>query len=131
MLQNKNPFKKTCGRDDCKLCEYAVNSGSGNSMCSVNNVTYQAKCINCENEGKSRTYDGETARTAYIRSKEHYDDLRRGNKCCWMFKHIEKEHAGNVESVAFSWKVTKKLKKPMQRQLYEAVKISRIGSSHR
>ena len=94
-------------------------------MCSVNSVTYQAKCENCDNEGKVRTYDGETARTAYIRSKEHYDDLKNKKSTSWMWKHILKDHAGNAENVNFSWRVNRKLRKPLQRQLFEAVKISR------
>ena len=42
-----------------------------------------------------------------------------------MWKHISNEHDGCVENVTFSWNVTRKFKKPMQRQLFEAVKIGR------
>ena len=127
LLQNKNPAKRNCGKDDCKLCEYAEKSGH-NSMCSVNSVCYQAKCDNCEKEGRQRVYDGETSRTAYIRCLEHYEDLKKRKKNSWMWKHIESEHNGHSDDITFSWKVTKICKKPPRRQLYEAVRINRKKS---
>ena len=42
-----------------------------------------------------------------------------------MMKHVENEHEGRGENVSFHWKVTGTFKKPLQRQLTEAVKISR------
>ena len=42
-----------------------------------------------------------------------------------MRKHVDNEHEGNGENVEFQWKVTGTFKKPLQRQLTEAVKISR------
>ena len=71
MLKRNNPARRNCGRNKCKFCELAAKSGLSNSNCSVNSVCYQAKCDECERIGKIRTYDGETARTAYTRSLEH------------------------------------------------------------
>ena len=96
-----------------------------NSMGSINNVCYEAKCDNCEMRGMLKTYDGETCRTAYIRCKEHYDDLKRKKPSSWMWKHIIDEHNGDPANVSFSWKVTRKCNKPIQRQLCEAVRINR------
>ena len=124
LVQNKNPPSKNCGRIDCKLCETTAKNGMGKSLCNVNSVCYQAKCVTCEDAGKIKTYDGETARTAYIRSLEHYEDLKSKKNSSWMWKHINSDHDGNINDVEFSWKVTKVSKKPLQRQLYEAVKIN-------
>ena len=41
-----------------------------------------------------------------------------------MWKHIQKDHNGQTDNVTFSWRVTKICKKPLQRQLCEAVKIN-------
>ena len=38
-------------------------------------------------------------------------------------KHIDEDHEGNVECVKFTWKVLMKHKKPLRRQLHEAVNI--------
>ena len=123
IVQNKNPARRNCGENDCKLCEFAARTGK-NSMCNVNSMCYQAKFEKCEKEGKLKTYDGETSRTAYIRSLEHYEDLKLKKNSSWMWKHIQKDHNGQTDNVNFSWKITKICKKPLQRQLCEAVKIN-------
>ena len=41
-----------------------------------------------------------------------------------MKKHIDKDHEGNVEGVKFTWKVLMKHRKPLRRQLHEAVNIT-------
>ena len=41
----------------------------------------------------------------------------------WIRKHIEEEHPSNKDEIKFSWKIIKKHKKPLQRQLHEAVRI--------
>ena len=42
-----------------------------------------------------------------------------------MYKHVAKQHNGNGENVDFDWKVLSKHKKPLQRQLAEAIKIDK------
>ena len=76
-------------------------------------------------EDKDRVYHGETARNFYIRSKEHYKALANQDKHSFMYKHVTKEHNGNVENVNFDWKVLSKHKKPLQRQLAEAINIDK------
>ena len=88
-------------------------------------MCYQVKCRNCEVKGKDRIYHGETARNLYIRSKEHYKAFANQDKHSFMHKHVSKEHADNVEKVTFDWEVISKHKKPLQRQLAEAVKINK------
>ena len=40
-----------------------------------------------------------------------------------MYKHIQKEHNGNIDVADFQWKVLGSFKKPMLRQLSEAIEI--------
>ena len=42
-----------------------------------------------------------------------------------MLKHIKNEHENDGDNVNFKWKVTKVSRKPLERQITEAVKISR------
>ena len=88
-------------------------------------MTYHAKCNNCDLEGKNRVYNGETARNLYVRSKEHYSALQKKSSHSFMYKHIEKEHDGDCSNVNFNWQVIGKFRKPLERQLSEAIDIKR------
>ena len=71
-------------------------------------------------------YYGETARNLHVRSKEHYDALRRLDKNSFMYKHILTNHKANQNEVKFDWQINGHFKKPLQRQLDEAVNIENI-----
>ena len=88
-----------------------------------------AKCIPCDVEGKERVYVGETSRNIDARSLEHYNDLKNNSDKSFMKKHILKEHRDNKHEVNFKWKVLRKFKKPLQRQLYEACKINSLAEN--
>ena len=131
ILQRKNPLKDKCDDKKCNICEQNIENLNGirNHKCRKNNVVYEAKCNNCDHEGKDRLYHGETARNLYTRSKEHYNALRNQNQNSFMHKHIQKEHENNPENVSFSWKVIGQFKKPLSRQLFEAIKIDKKEES--
>ena len=120
----KNPFAKTEKECDWDLIETEKKSETKICKCRINSVSYQAKCTTCESEGKVKVYDGETARNLLVRSKEHMNDLKNGKINSFMRKHIEKDHKGNEDSVKFTWNVLMKHKKPLRRQLHEAVNIN-------
>ena len=61
----------------------------------------------------------------YERHKEHCKDYEKKSENSFMRKHVDSEHEGKGENVEFNWRVTGTFKKPLQRQLTEAVKISR------
>ena len=114
-----------CGENDCYPC---VNSKSKSGQilnCRKNRVCYEARCRNCEKEGKLRVYHGETARNVHIRSKEHYRAYSNKSDKSFMHKHVMKEHEGNSNGIIFDWKISGKFKKPLSRQLAEAVKIDK------
>ena len=119
VLQKRDPFNSQCDKIDCKPCEDKGENES--SHCKTQNVTYSAQCKVCEMEGKTRIYYGETCRNLHVRSSEHYKDLVNKSKHSWMLKHIQNEHNG--DKCDFTWKVMSKFKKPMQRQLSEAINV--------
>ena len=43
----------------------------------------------------------------------------------FMNKHVTNEHEGNPEGIEFDWKIVGKFKKPLARQLTEAIKIDK------
>ena len=124
LLERKDPFMSKCSDNDCQPCE---NSKDTHKVidCRKNMICYEAKCKTCGNEGKLRTYHGETARNLYTRSKEHYSALRNQDEKSFMNKHIVKEHGGKPDEVEFDWKIIGKFKKPLSRQLTEAIRIDK------
>ena len=128
LLQKKDPFNSQCDKIDCKPCE--DKSKNEPSHCKTQNVTYSAQCKVCEKDGKTRIYYGETCRNLHVRSKEHYKDFTNNSKHSWMLKHIQSEHR-NIKSneCDFKWQVMSKFRKPMQRQISEAINIENSNAS--
>ena len=45
-----------------------------------------------------------------------------------MWKHIQREHKNeDTEDISFNWKVSSKMRKPLERQLTESVRIARTA----
>ena len=123
LLQRKDSFEENC-KDGCPPCEDATKRHRL-SHCHRTGVHYEAKCVDCDNRGKMRKYHGETARNVHVRSKEHLSDLKNKREKSWMLKHIKKEHENeNPQDIKFSWKISQKFRKPLERQLTEAVNIA-------
>ena len=122
LLVKKNPFKNNCKSSNCPPCKTAVDNKP--SDCREQNITYQGICINCEENGVDKIYDGETARNLNIRSNEHMNGFKNKNETNFIYKHVKSDHPDH-EEVRFRWKVTGKFTKPMQRQLFEAIKIDK------
>ena len=123
MFHKKDPFKMDCGESDCVPCTQSIKFQEDPPNCRKNNVAYMAQCRNCESKGSRRIYYGETSRNLYLRSKEHYSDVSSKKEKSWIFKHIKKEHNSELDKVEFKWKVIGAFKKPLTRQITEAVKI--------
>ena len=88
-----------------------------------------AQCKPCKAQGVKKVYFGETARNLHLRSAEHYKDCDNKNKTnSWMKKHIESDHKNNDTVCEFEWKIINSFRKPMQRQLSEAVHINNTNS---
>ena len=76
-------------------------------------------------EGAPSLYVGETSRTIFERSKEHWGGARAMSMKNHMFKHQVLEHEGREPS--FTMKVIKFYKTPLARQVAEAIRIRRRG----
>ena len=123
IVSKKDPFQTNCGDKNCKPSNDAESEGKL-SNCKRSNVSYMAQCKPCKEKGTNKVYFGETARNLHIRSAEHYKDCDNKNKTnSWMRKHIESVHGNNRSECDFEWKVINSFRKPMQRQLSEAVHI--------
>ena len=124
LLQRKDPFQENC-EFGCQPCEDASRRDV-KSNCHRTSVYYKAQCNECESQGKTKVYHGETARNVHVRSKEHLNDLKHKRERSWMWKHIKNEHKSkNPQDITFNWKVSGKLRKPLERQMTEAVNIAR------
>ena len=96
---------------------------------------YENICKLCKNQGDTRKYVGETARSTFRRSAEHMADLRNQKVESHMHHHILECHPDLVgqlrtpedTSEVFEFKVVKKHSNSMNRQIQEAVRIVRTG----
>ena len=68
-------------------------------------------------------YIGETTRNIHTRSNEHFRAMKNKNTNSWMFKHLKNYNGGDVSKADFKWKVIGSFKKPILRQLSEAIEI--------
>ena len=60
-----------------------------------------------------------------MRNLEHYKECdQNSRKPNWMRRHIEEEHEQESDNCEFTWKIISTFKKPMRRQLTEAVYIN-------
>ena len=77
------------------------------TRCRETKISYKYTCKKCMNEGKIRSYEGESARNLYCRSKETYQAMLRKDDSSWRWKHIKTKHNGNLD-VEFNIKVVGK-----------------------
>ena len=69
------------------------------------------------------SYEGESARSGYLRSREHQSELRRKSKTSVMYKHIIDEHRDEQSDVNFEMKIVGKFVSPLSRQIDESWRI--------
>ena len=125
-----------CGRGDCTTCE----QGGEEELpdCSKVNLVYENLCTVC-NPGASKkgelgavrtdiptTYIGETSRSVYERSREHWEGAKKGSMKNHMIKHQVLEHGGE-QKPEFFMKIRGFYKTALARQVAEAVMIRRRG----
>ena len=103
-------------------------------------VVYKATCTRCQEEGsENHVYIGETARTVYIRRKEHQRVYKRAAKerivpdreepgGSWMWEHVYYKHgapeAKDINPAQdFTFENVRGTRDPMARQVEEAIRI--------
>ena len=125
-----------CGREDCITCE----QGGEEELppCTKPNLVYENICVGCNPGAKGRmeqeelktsiptVYIGETSRSIFERSKEHWEGARKMCGKNHMVKHQLMEHEGEQEP-NFHMKVRGFYKTALARQVAEAVLIRRRG----
>ena len=116
LLRTTDPFKnRTCSRDDCPVC-----TTGGKGKCNTMSVTYKTECNTCGDE-----YNGQTARTAYVRASEHLSGLENKNEKSELWQHCREKYEEIIQT--FRTSVTASFKDDaLLRQVTEAVKIRRV-----
>ena len=113
LLSNKIMWRKEhCGRMECIPCRTKPGS------CRARNVTYSIECPKCDH-----VYFGESHRTWHDRAREHGDAVRLGDQKNPLVKHQilhQPEEGGPLE---FKFKLDKKWRSSLQRQIREAIFI--------
>ena len=127
ILSSKNPFKTTeCTEKWCPLCQkmdiVAKNEKENKISCRTNNIGYRWICDTCEKRNIIKIYEGESSRSARIRSKEHVAAYKNQKADSVLFKHKMSDHKN--EKVKFKFEITNKFKDALTRQADESVRIN-------
>ena len=102
LLTNPTPWSKEhCGRDSCPPCQ----TKQGN--CKKKNVLYTIDCLTCLSIGQKAQYHGETSRTLWDRSSEHWKGLQNKTDNNVLYKHWSEHHRELTEVTDFSVKIVR------------------------
>ena len=74
--------------DDCWLCECGV-KGASHTRSSAH---YGGRCLECDKLGKRASYDGDTGKSGYYRTKQHRKARENANLNNAFAKHSEIYH---------------------------------------
>ena len=119
-LRVKDPYQINCLPEErCFICT----NSNGPTNCKSTNIGYSIICKTCKERNIERTYEGETARNAYLRGNEHQRALERKSDNSVLYKHIQKEHREEENSIKFQMKIVGRFKSPLCRQIDEGVRI--------
>ena len=130
LLVKANPFPTAdCIDALCPICKKTSVSEPGDkpifrAPCSTEGVGYRIVCINCKEQGKLSSYEGETGRPAKVRFIEHIKKLNKKSELSTLHKHHSSQHPKDPNRWHFS--ITSVFKDPLTRQVDEAVRISRL-----
>ena len=100
------------------------------NLCQNKNLVYEAICQDCPDQvmGDWRpTYVGETSRTLRSRAKEHVAGLQNLNPKSFIVKHWMMFHGTHAIPPRFVFKILKKYRDPLSRQIGEALYIMERG----
>ena len=121
-LRINDPFSVNCKPEEkCLVCEESDKP----TNCKVANIGYSIICQTCKERNIEKTYEGESCRSGYLRQLEHVRDFNNRNERSPMFKHVEKEHSHEKDSVKFKMKIVGRFKSAMNRQIDEGLRIQR------
>jgi hypothetical protein len=144
LLSNTNPWSgSACSRGDCVTCGQG---GDRLPNCTQRNILYESSCLVCNPEGswadknkegtdsladsreQPSIYVGESSRSIYERSKEHWRDTTGRLEESHMHKHWISSHQAEGEPT-FAFKLVRKYRDSLSRQVGEAVRIQLRGNT--
>ena len=131
LLPYTNPWSdQVCGRQDCTTCKQGDEKVQN---CFRTNILYESVCQDCLGKGdksgveREQVYVGESSRSIYERTKDHFEDFRRRKEDSHLFNHWSQVH-GEQGMLNFKFRVVKSFKDALSRQIAESVRIHRRGS---
>ena len=126
-----------CGREECTTCYQGAEKLPN---CRKASLVYENVCKRCNPGADSKKelvdvksdiptlYVGETSRSVFERSKEHWKAWRSQKEDSHMLRHQVAEHGGEGDP-QFTMRVVKYYKTALSRQVGEAVRIRRRGGA--
>ena len=109
---------------ECFFCE----CDKGGASHTRSGGTYSAKCLECEKNGKSAWYDGETGDSVTARfygKSGRLKSVEKHNLDNALAKHLDIHHKDKIGDITtFSFKSEKIFSKPLDRQASEGVSIT-------
>ena len=140
ILSNKDLWcGQPCGRVSCRTC---AQQDERKEPCTRRNIIYESECVQCNPSGTRKESDkssledkreqpslyvGESARSISERATEHWRDAEKGKDESHMQDHQLHSHAGE-QPPNFAFRVVKKCKSSLERQVREAVRIQMRGN---
>ena len=126
---------RRCQREGCPVCAFPESSEKP-TKCKVNNIVYEAVCIECEEESitasdknkKVSRYIGESSRTLAERSKEHVDGAKNCEYDNFIVKHWVSKHKEMKTVPRIRFKVLKTFQDALSRLTTESVLIDTIAN---
>ena len=113
--------------------------GDKKEDCVRRNVLYESECVECgqgedvtdntlERKGKEASlYVGETARSLFERSQEHWQAAEQKKEESHMVQHAMETHKGERLPM-FKFKVVRSFRSALDRQIGEAIRIEMRGN---
>ena len=137
LLSNKNLWSgMECGRGECRPC---AQGGEMREDCIKRNILYESECTVCvlgvgeagdslEMTGATPAlYVGESARSLYERTGEHWLAAEQQKEESHMYQHVVEAHNGESKPSS-NFKVVRSFKTALDRQVAEAIRIEMRGS---
>ena len=118
-----------CGREECQPCGRQDEENIPN--CKQSSILYESSCQICnkdtnrkeEPSGRLGIYYGETSRSLFERSREHFKDAADFSEGSHMIKHWLTSHVEEETCPDFKFRIVGSYKDCLTRQVSEAVMI--------
>ena len=140
LLSNKHLWSGVpCGRGNCRPCAQPEDK---KEPCKARNIVYESECTWCNEPGsrkladkeglrerkeQANLYVGETARSISERAGEHWEGAMGGKEENHMLEHLAASHEDH-RVPSFRFRVVKKCRTALERQVREAVRIEMRGN---